>query len=140
MFAMVMALLASTPAPAALFAADTQWREGLLRQDKAALETIIAPEYTLTTAFGLTTRETWLQSAVVWVTKAIEWRGTPHVDLYGEAALVRGTLHWHVVKDKPDPRTGSAELDLDFFVTDVWMRRAGHWQVVSRHSTVPLER
>lgn len=140
MLVVALTLLASITDPTTVLAADGQWRDGLLHKDKAALEKIVAPEYTLTTALGLTTRESWMENGVVWQTKALEWRAPPHVDLYGDSAVVRGTLHWHVVKDKPDPRTGSAVIDLDFLVTDVWIRRSGHWQVVARHSTIPVAR
>jgi hypothetical protein len=139
MLVVAVALLASAADPAMIMAADAQWREGLLRHDKAALEKVIAPEYTLTIAAGTAPRAAWMENALRWQTKALEWREPPHVDVYGDAAVVRGTLQWHVIKDKPDPRTGTAELDQDFLITDVWIRRAGQWQVVARHSTMPLK-
>jgi ketosteroid isomerase-like protein len=133
-------LVASAADPAAVTAADGEWRAALQGRNRVALEKLVAPEYTLTTAAGVTARGPWLESAFRWQTKALEWREPPHVDVFGDAAVVRGTLHWHVIKDKPDARTGSAEMDQDFLVTDVWVRRGGQWQVVARHSTIPLKR
>ncbi len=124
--------------PAAIAAADDAWRAGILASNLETLERVVGAEFTLTTAFGVVPRPAWMANSKAWQTKALEWRYAPHVDVYSDAAVVRGTLHWNVIKDKPDPRTGSAEVDLDFLVTDVWVRRTGQWQVVSRHSTLPL--
>lgn len=123
----------------AILAADDRWRAGILHSDRAALEKVVALEFTLSGAFGTVPRQAWMENSLLWQTRSVDWRGAPHVDVFGDAAVLRGTLHWHVIKDKPDPRTGTAELDLDFIVTDVWIRRAGQWQVVARHSTIPLK-
>ncbi len=123
---------------AAVVAADEAWRADILRKDMDALEREVGAEFTLTTAFGVVPRPAWMANSKAWQTKAVAWREAPHVDRYADVAIVRGTLHWNVIKDKPDPRTGSAELDLDFLVTDVWVRRSGQWQIVARHSTIPL--
>ena len=131
-------MVAILVAASAVLSADAQWRDGLLHKDKALLEKVVAPEYTLSTAMGVTPREVWMKMGVLWKTLDLAWRAPPHVDEYGDAAVVRGVLHWHVLKDKPDARTGSADVDQDFLVTDVWIKRAGQWQVVARHSTIPL--
>jgi hypothetical protein len=136
MLVLIATLLVNAPDP--ILAADAQWRQALVGKNQAAFEKIVAPEYFLATAMGVMPRAHWMANALIWDTKAIEWRGTPHVDVYADSAVVSGTLHWHVIKDKPDPRTGSKEMDQDFLVTDVWVRRAGHWQVVARHSTIPV--
>ena len=123
-----------------LLAADLAWRQGLLHRDKVALEKVVGPDFTLTGAAGVLPREAWMKNAVIWDTKLLEWREPPRVQVYGDAAIVSGTLRWHVIKDKPDARTGTAEFDQDFLVTDVWIRQGGQWQVVARHSTIPLKR
>lgn len=124
-------------APKDLLAADLLWRQAILHKDRVALEKVVGADYTLTTANGVTPREQWMKSGVLWDTKVLEWREPPRVLVYGDAAVLSGLLRWHVLKDKPDPRTGTAELDVAFLVTDVWIRREGQWQVVARHSTIP---
>ncbi len=138
MMIVMAALLAS--AHADILAADAQWRQGILASDKAALEKVIGARYTLTTSAGVADRALWMKNVGLWKTGVVEWRAEPRVDVYGDAAVVSGTLHWKVKKDAPDPRTGSADLDLDFLVTDVWIREAGSWKVVARHSTLPMAR
>ena len=139
MIIMVMAALLAS-ASADVLAADAQWRQGIGASDKAALEKVVGARYTLTTAAGVSDRKLWMEKAVVWKTSLLEWRAAPRVDVYGDAAVVSGTLHWKVKKDAPDPRTGSADVDQDFLVTDVWIREGGAWKVVARHSTLPLTR
>lgn len=138
MIILMAALLAS--ANAEVLAADTRWRKGIVASDKAELEKVVGAHFTLTTAVGVADRQQWMEKTLLWKTLLVEWRAAPRVDVYGDAAIVAGTLRWKVKKDAPDPRTGSAEMDQDFIVTDVWIREAGTWRVVARHSTIPLAR
>jgi Domain of unknown function (DUF4440) len=135
---LIAALLAS--ASAEVLAVDARWRQGISGNDKAALEQILGPRYSLITATGTTDRAQWMDKVGIWKTSILEWRAEPRVDVYGEAAIVTGTLHWKVKKDAPDPRTGSADVDQDFVVTDVWIRIGKAWQVVQRHSTIAQPR
>ena len=135
---LALALLLASPLPAAeLIAREAEWSQALLAKDQPALEKLLGAEYTLTTAGGVTPRAKWLDTLLHHMQpKALELR-EPEVQVYGDVALVRGTFFWHVLLEKPDPRTGSAELKGDFLISDLWVKRDGRWQVVARHSTIP---
>ncbi|MCU1277966.1 MAG: hypothetical protein JWM53_1512 [bacterium] len=113
---------------------ERQWAAALIKRDRDTLEQLVGDEYALTTAAGTTARARWMQSAFVWETKAATLRDGWSVQLYGDVAIARGVMFWHVLKDAPDPRTGSKEMKSDFSLLDVWVKRAGRWQVVARHS------
>ncbi len=117
---------------------ENLWASAVLRKDVKTLEAVLAPEFTLTTAGGETSRENWFKSLLSWDHKAADVKEC-RVAVYGDAALARVRLHWHVVKNTPDPRTGSRELDSDFVISDLWIKRGGRWQVVSRFSVIPAQ-
>jgi ketosteroid isomerase-like protein len=134
---LVAALLAAANPVDELIAREKEWSQLLIAKDEAALEKILGSEYTLTTAAGVTPRAKWLDHLLHHMQpKELELRD-PQVQLYGDVALVRGTFFWHVLLDKPDPRTQSMELKSDFLISDLWVKRDGRWQVVARHSTIP---
>ena len=135
---LILGLLLAAPAPAdELIAREQQWSRALIAKDEAELEKILGAEYTLTTANGVTPRAKWLDTLLHHMQpKELELR-EPQVQFYGDVALVRGTFFWYVLLDKPDPRTGSAELKSSFLISDLWVKRDGRWQIVARHSTIP---
>lgn len=52
------------------------------------------------------------------------------IDLYGEVAVVRSRLDW-------ESTYRGQRWSSDFLKTDVWIRRDGRWQIVTRHSSHP---
>jgi hypothetical protein len=51
------------------------------------------------------------------------------VDLYGDTAILHSRYH-------QSARLDGGDLSHAFILTDVWVRRAGRWQLVHRHSTI----
>ena len=133
------AIAEESPLAGEVLAREKEWAAAIVRKDEKALENILGSEYSLITANGETQRNVWLEGAVKWMDhKALEFR-EGRVQVYGDVAVVRCTVHWHVLlKGKlQDPRFGTREINSDFRITDVWVKRDGRWQVVLRHSTVP---
>jgi ketosteroid isomerase-like protein len=137
MMAIVVSALLAASAAGELIARENEWSQALLSKDAAALEKILGAEYTLTTAGGVVPRAKWIDMLLHHMQpKQLEVR-EPQVQLYGDVALVRGRFFWHVLLDRPDPRTNSSELKSEFLISDLWVKRDGRWQVVARHSTLP---
>ncbi|MDB4965797.1 MAG: nuclear transport factor 2 family protein [Myxococcales bacterium] len=113
---------------------EKEWAAALMTPERSKLEQMLGDEFTLTTAAGTTPRVKWMATADKWQTKAAELRDGWSVQVYGDVAIARGVFFWHVLKDAPDPRTGSKEVKSDFSLLDVWVKRGGRWQVVARHS------
>jgi hypothetical protein len=117
-----------------VLSSEKQWAAEVMTAERAKLEQMLGPEFALTTAAGTTPRAAWMASVGKWQSKAVELREGWNVQVYGDVAIARGIMFWHVLKDAPDPRTGTKEVKSDFSLLDVWVRRGGRWQVVARHS------
>jgi hypothetical protein len=128
--------VAAKPSAAAdeVLSREKEWAAAVMTGERAKLEQMLGDEFALTTAGGTTTRPKWMATVGKWVSKATDLRDGWTVQVYGDVAIARGTMFWHVIKDAPDPRTGTKEVKGDFSLLDVWVRRAGRWQVVARHS------
>jgi hypothetical protein len=113
---------------------EKQWAAALTTAERATLEQLLGDEFTLTSAAGTTPRAKWMATVGKWQSKAADLRDGWSVKIYGDVAIARGVMFWHVLKDAPDPRTGTKELKGDFSLLDVWVKRGGRWQVVARHS------
>jgi hypothetical protein len=127
----------ATKPPAAadeVLSREKLWAALLLTADRAKLEQILGDEFALTTAAGTTPRPQWMASLGKWKNKAVDIRDGWSVQVYGDVAIARGVMFWHVLKDAPDPRTGTKEVKSEFSLLDVWVKRGGRWQVVARHS------
>jgi ketosteroid isomerase-like protein len=111
--------------------AEHEWMDAAFRHDLAACERYLAEEFTMVTSRGgLIDRETWL----VYVrdhARATEPAQFPdlRVRVYGDAALVtsRSLMAGATFR-------GQA-WSPENYITDVWVRRDGRWQVVRRHSS-----
>ena len=129
---------ASAPdAEAAVRSAEVAWAKALLSRDGAALDALLAPDYSLTTAVMTAPRATWMANALKWVTKVADV-DVREVKVHGDTAIASARMHRVVKRDTPDPRLGTDLVDSMFVLTDVWIQRDGRWQVVSRHSTIAL--
>src|SRR5688572_9262701 len=107
------------------------WMDAWQRQDRQALEAILAPEFTLTSARTdqIVDRAGWLALLDRVANESFEYTDF-RIDVFGDAAVVRSRLSQVArVDDRP--------WDATFMLTDVWIRRDGRWQVVARHSSTP---
>lgn len=107
------------------------WMDAWQRQDRTAIEAILAPEFTLTSARTdqIVDRAGWL--GLLDRVKNVSFEYTDfRIDVFGDAAVVRSRMSQVArVDDQP--------WDATFMLTDVWIRRGGRWQVVARHSSTP---
>ena len=108
-----------------------EWMDAWRRDDRARLEEILAPEFTLTSARTdrLVDRAEWLRLLDTTLAESFEYTDFL-VQVFGDAAVVKSRLtQVATVVGQPWNAT--------FMVTDVWIRRDGRWQVVARHSSTP---
>jgi ketosteroid isomerase-like protein len=113
---------------------QNQWADAVQRRDLAFLERLLGEEFTLTTGrpgFEMASRQEWLDvTRDRYVVESFEYL---HFDIhvYGDVAVVRSRYRQKGSMDGTDRST-------TYLMTDVWVRRDGRWQAVSRHIT-PLQ-
>jgi len=115
----------------ALIQLQNDWMDAWRRSDNARLEEILAPEFTLTSARTdqIVDRSEWLRMLPGVRNESFEYSGF-RIDVFGDAAVVRSRMTQVAT-------VGDQRWDGTFVLTDVWIRRAGRWQVVARHSSMP---
>src|SRR5688500_14816561 len=130
---------AGTPPEERFRELELAWMDALANKDVDALEQILAKEFTIigtgsSLEAPIATRQQWLEVGlkrpfpkhVVRVLSAHELQ---------DAAVV----HCILTADYPPmpwiPEGGT----LNFLVTDTWVYRDGRWQVVARHSSLPVK-
>jgi hypothetical protein len=97
--------------------------------DRERLDHLLAAEFTLNGAAGELDREAFLEAASgpyeidEWAYEEID----PQV--YGDTAVI-------VSRYRQVGRLEGRDLSHRMHVTDIWVRRDGHWQVVRRHATI----
>ena len=134
--------LASQSAPAVTDVAEftrleLQWMDALAAKDEATLQALVAPEFRIigagSTAEDLTNdRASWLR---VGLSRPFPRHEVSNVKVtrLADVAIVQCVLSVTYPPRSLTPEGGR----LDFLTTDVWAKRDGRWQVVSRHSSLP---
>jgi ketosteroid isomerase-like protein len=115
----------------ALIELQNDWMDAWRRDDRALLEELLAPEFTLTSARSdqIVDRVAWLRLLDQVHAESFEYSDFL-VQVFGDAAVVKSRLTQVAsVAGQPWNET--------FMLTDVWVRRDGRWQVVARHSSIP---
>jgi ketosteroid isomerase-like protein len=109
---------------------ERDWAEALVRRDVEAAERILADDFVLTSAGGVSDhmpRAAWLEAL-----PGIETRVAEPSDLrvreFGDAAVVGMQFRW-------EARFGERDLTGDYAITDVFTRADGGWRVSWRIST-----
>lgn len=97
--------------------------------DRERLEQLLAAEFTLSGAAGEMDREEFLDAASGpyeiddWAYEEID------PQTYGDTAVV-------VSRYRQTGRLDGRDLSHRMHVTDIWVRRDAHWQIVRRHATI----
>jgi ketosteroid isomerase-like protein len=112
---------------AELTARYTQWMSAAQRKDLPTLETILAPEFAYTdNKIGRQTRADWFATLAVYDVDRFSFQSI-EVMPYGDT-VVAIVVYEQTGRRYGEPRSGT------FFITDVWHRAHGGWQVVARSS------
>ena len=114
-------------------AAEQRWAAALVTQDTVTLQQLLAPEFALTLSAAPAAplpRERWLASVPAYLTHSLDICELqvrvlrPDVAVASFIANLKATV-------RGEDRSGM------FFITDVWIRTDGNWQVVARYSSKP---
>ena len=115
-------------------ALEHAWADAIMRQDEAALERLLAPDYALVVSTAPdqpVAREAWLAQAV----------GPYRIEHF---RIER--LHAHLLADglvavsllfEQRPNVGGIDRSGAFFLIDIWRRGGARWEVVARYSARP---
>ena len=111
---------------------EQSWMAAWVTKDRATCQRILADDFLLTSARGaLMSKSEWLAGAMgPFVCTDFHWEQI-QVRRFGDVAVVHG-------RSKQQATVAGQDWSGVFLVTDVWVRRNGLWQVVSRHGTGPL--
>jgi len=111
---------------------EQSWMDAWVAKDRAMCERILADDFLLTSARGtLMSKSEWIAGAMgPFVCSAFHWEQI-QVRPFGDVAIAHGRARQHA-------SVAGQDWSGVFLVTDVWVRRHGQWQVVSRHGTGPL--
>ena len=116
------------PAPAvqkAIAAAEKQWADAVIRNDQGSLEKMVGDDLSYTHSSARTeTKADFLKAVGTTRYEAIEFSDT-QMRQFGQTVVV---THKAMIKTA---QTGVANL----YVTHVWARQSGRWQLVSRQAT-----
>ena len=105
-----------------------EWMEATARRDAAALDRFLADEFLLVAARGLSDKPAWLHAALHLIEVTAFRYDDVRIRLYGDVAVMHS--HW-----TQQATMAGQDWSGEFRLTDVWVRRAGRWQVVARHLT-----
>ena len=114
---------------------EQQWMEAVVKRDQPSLDRIMGDEFTLASAYSTgerTSKDQFIKNVLQSVKSQEFTFHDSHADLYGDVAVFKSRVKSTYTFDKDD-RTG------DYIVTDVWVKRDGRWQVVTRHSSLPVK-
>lgn len=109
------------------------WMDAWLGQDRAAIEQILAPDYTLTVSSmpsRAVTRDKWIELVERYTAQSFEYRDMS-VRLFGDVAVVSS------IGCAIGGEVDGSDRSFPFFLTDVWVRRDCRWQVAARYSSIP---
>lgn len=110
-----------------------EWMDAWLRQDRAAIEQILAPDYTLTVSSmpsRAVTRDKWIELVGRFTAQSFEYRDMS-VRLIGDLAVVSS------IGRAIGGQVDGSDRSFSFFLTDVWVKRDGRWRVAARYSSIP---
>ncbi len=106
-----------------------EWTESIRRKDMGALESLLGEGYMLQApGIGRMPRAEWLATIAVYDIHSFRFDDVD-VLTYGDCAVMRSRYTQQATVRGQDRSAA-------FLITDVWIRRDGRWQVVSRHTSI----
>lgn len=112
-----------------------EWMNAWIRRDGATLDRILADSFLITSARSmgeLADKRQYLDNALHgWTGNTFTYERM-QVRLYGEMAIINSLARQTATVDGQD-------WSGEFLLTDVWVKLDGRWQVVTRHSSVPVK-
>lgn len=106
-----------------------RWMEAASRKDEPVLEAILADEYVLISArLGFVDRNGWLAMGPDYDIEEFEYLESD-INVYGDTAI-SNSRYWQKAT------INGKDLSVEFYLTDVWVKRGESWQVVTRHSSI----
>jgi ketosteroid isomerase-like protein len=125
-----------TPPESDFMKLEQSWVDAIAKHDEAAIRNLLADEFTLTSAFStgdLINKDQFIKNFM----HAISGMSATFQDFlvrtYGDVAVVKFRSNSNYTFNGED-RSG------DYLITDVWVKRGGRWQVVTRHATLLLKK
>ena len=119
-----------------VFESSKRWMQAWMDQDRATLESLIAPSYTLVVSTIPTTpfeRESWLRTALgPYVCTRFEYQDVHLKRIANDVIVMSAIADFDATIDGID-RSGR------YWLTDVWRRSPDGWQVCARYSSRPGE-
>lgn len=110
-----------------------QWMQAWIDQDQAALEALLAPDYSLIVSSlpdQRFNREAWLNTAVgPYRCTKFDYRNVQVRDLGSVATF-------SAIADQ-EAQLGGADRSGSYWVTDIWRQTEHGWQVCARYSSRP---
>lgn len=111
------------------------WMNAWIEKDEARLNQLLADDFLITSARSageLANKSDYMQNALHgWTANTFTYERL-QVRLYEETAIVHSFARQTATVDGKD-------WSGEFLLTDVWVKRDGRWQVVTRHSSVPAK-
>lgn len=106
-----------------------RWMEAASRKDESVLSQILGSEYVLISArLGFVDRDGWLAMGPDYNIEEFEYLESD-IHVYGATAVSNSRC-------RQNATFKGADLSAVFYITDVWVKREGRWQVVTRHSSI----
>ena len=112
---------------------ENEWARAWQLPDPAALEGIIADDFTLTSSRSkgeVTNKRQYIDSTL----KLVRGDGFSfekmQVRIYGDTAVINAQFQQNAT-------FAGQDWSGEFLLTDVWVKRNGRWQVVARHASRP---
>lgn len=103
-----------------------EWNNAIINRDSLLLDKILSPEYSLN---GAVSRDVWMNNTLHhYDTDTLKNISPLVITFYGQAIKSEGTYFWKATYD------GKPRINADYTVTDIWIKRNGHWRVILRMS------
>ena len=109
-----------------------EWNAAIIHPDSVKLDKILAPGYSLN---GVVNRSVWMANTLHYLTTdTLEILGALNITFYGQAAKSEATYYWKAAYAPGAIHSGPSKINAEFLITDIWIKRDGHWQVLIRMS------